>query len=209
MPRDILKGSVEEKMIWKYLSCERPIHVRRTLDQFGYPHLRSTVSRDDDQMLWKRTRKLEDLIDWPTSDDELPPLSNSPDSIVDGKVLMVDQIWLWVLDQKTVVTFFPNQEGSSSEEKLYAQSNLYNSIYNELNGDLARRFETAGDLAALIALHAVTVLFDKTVYHDLQVLQIFEESISILVRYYPIASSNIDLHEKPRPLADYLYRLNG
>lgn len=185
MPQDILDGSVEEKVIWRYLSCEPPIHVRRTLDQFGYPHLRSTVSRDDDQMLWKRTRKLEDLIDWLTGDDELPPKSNSQDSIVDGKVLMVDQIWLWVLDQKTVVTFFPKQEGSSSEEKLYAQSNLHSSIYNELNGDLARRFETAGDLAALIALHAVTVLFDKTVYHDLQVLQIFEESISILVRYYP------------------------
>jgi hypothetical protein len=50
-----------------------------------------------------------------------------------------------------------------------------------LNGDLARRSDTAGDLAALIMLHAVTVLLDKTLHHDLQVLRIFEESISILV----------------------------
>lgn len=138
-------------------------------------------------MLWKRTNKLKNQRDngWITGDYEDyegPPTSNTADSIMDGKVLMVDQIWLWVLDQKTVVTFFPKQEGESSKEKLYDQSNLYNSIYNELNGDLPRRFETAGDLAALIALHAVTLLFDKTMYHDLQVLQIFEESICILVR---------------------------
>lgn len=208
MPADILNGTVEEKVIWRYLSCEPPIHVRRTLDQFGYPHLRSTVSRDDDQMLWKRTRTSEDLIDWLSGDNEQPPTSNTPDSLESGKVLMVDQIWLWVVDQKTVVTFFPKQEASSSEEKLYAQSNLHSSIYNELNGDLARRFETAGDLAALIALHAVTVLFDKTVYHDLQVLQIFEESISILVRLPRFHLTNC-FCEVSKSRLTCVYRPNG
>lgn len=100
---------------------------------------------------------------------------------MDGKVLMVDQLWLWIVDRRTVVTFFPRQEPTTSESKLYEQANLHNSIYNELNGDLAQRFETAGDLAALIALHATTVLLDRTLHHDLQILRIFEESISILV----------------------------
>lgn len=161
---------------------EPPIHIRRTLDQFGYPNLRSTVARDDDQMLWKRTRKVINL------NDELGnsiPLGDRSDSqsrtFVDGKVLMVDQLWLWIVDQKTVVTFFPKQEPTTVEGKFYEQTNLFNSIYNEINGDLARRFETAGDLAALIVLHAVTVLFDRTLHSDLQILRIFEESISILV----------------------------
>lgn len=37
-------------------------------------------------------------------------------------------------------------------------------------------------MAALIALHAVTVLLDRTSHPDLEVFRIFEEAISILVR---------------------------
>jgi hypothetical protein len=138
-------------------------------------------------MLWKRTRRavrLDDqLRDYMAATDDDPDVRDDPERTVfmDGNVLMVDQLWLWIVDEKTIVTFFPNQEATTSEEKLLEQTNLHSSIYNELNGDLARRFETAGDLAALIMLHAVTILLDKTLHHDLQVLRIFEESISILV----------------------------
>lgn len=183
VPPRIAKSSLEAQLIWQYLGCEPPIHFRRTLDQFGYPNLRSTVARDDDQMLWKRTRRParidEQLREYlnAASDD---PEDSEPTEFMDGNVLMVDQLWLWIVDQKTIVTFFPNQEATTSAGKLFEQSNLHSSIYNELNGDLARRFETAGDLAALIMLHAVTVLLDRTLHHDLQVLRIFEESISIL-----------------------------
>ncbi|KAL4959095.1 uncharacterized protein BDV14DRAFT_185396 [Aspergillus stella-maris] len=181
VPDEISRSNLESKLIWKYLGNEPPIHIRRTLDQFGYPNLRSTVARDDDQMLWKRTRKVinlrDDLAGSIPLRDGIDPRNTD---FVDGKVLMVDQLWLWIVDQKTVVTFFPKQEPTTVEGKFYEQTNLFNSIYNELNGDLARRFETAGDLAALIVLHAVTVLFDRTLHKDLQVLRIFEESISIL-----------------------------
>lgn len=188
VPYRIDKSSLEAKLIWQYLGCEPPIHFRRTLDQFGYPNLRSTVARDDDQMLWKRTRKPARIDDQlreyleATNDD---PEGTEPTEFMDGNVLMVDQLWLWIVDRKTIVTFFPNQEATTSEGKLLEQTNLHSSIYNELNGDLARRFETAGDLAALIMLHATTVLLDRTLHRDLQVLRIFEESISILVRPTP------------------------
>ncbi|KAJ5823858.1 Mitochondrial substrate/solute carrier [Penicillium robsamsonii] len=183
VPGRISKASLEAQLIWTYLGCEPPVHFRRTLDQYGYPNLRSTIARDDDQMLWKRTRRparideqLEECLQSARDDPDNEEMSE----FKDGKVLMVDQLWLWIVDQKTVVTFFPNQEANTSEEKLFEQSNLHSSIYNELNGDLSRHFETAGDLAALIMLHSVTVLLDKTLHHDLQVLRIFEESISIL-----------------------------
>lgn len=141
-------------------------------------------------MLWKRTRKPARIDDQlreyleATNDD---PEGAEPTEFMDGNVLMVDQLWLWIVDRKTIVTFFPNQEATTSEGKLFEQTNLHSSIYNELNGDLARRFETAGDLAALIMLHATTVLLDRTLHRDLQVLRIFEESISILVRSSPRA----------------------
>ncbi|KAF7117440.1 hypothetical protein CNMCM5793_006385 [Aspergillus hiratsukae] len=180
VPDKISKAHLESKLIWKFLGSEPPIHIRRTLDQFGYPNLRATTARDDDQMLWKRTRRPINLKDEIGDSVRTDSDSGVPDVFEDGKVLMVDQLWLWILDQRTVVTFFPNQEATTSEGKLYEQANLHNSIYNELNGDLARRFETAGDLAALIVQHAVTILLERTLHHDLQVLRIFEESISIL-----------------------------
>ncbi|KAJ5170094.1 Mitochondrial substrate/solute carrier [Penicillium coprophilum] len=183
VPGRISKASLEAQLIWTYLGCEPPVHFRRTLDQYGYPNLRSTIARDDDQMLWKRTRRparideqLKEYLQYAQDD----PDNEEIGEFMDGNVLMVDQLWLWIVDQKTVVTFFPNQEANTSEGKLFEQSNLHSSIYNELNGDLSRRFETAGDLAALIVLHSVTVLLDKTLHQDLQVLRIFEESISIL-----------------------------
>ncbi|PYH43161.1 uncharacterized protein BP01DRAFT_301792 [Aspergillus saccharolyticus JOP 1030-1] len=179
VPHNISTASLESKLIWKLLGNEPPIHIRRTLDQFGYPNLRSTVARDDDQMLWKRTKKKVNLSEF-NSALLVEDNSGNTGPFMDGKVLMVDQLWLWIVDERTVVTFFPHQEATTAEGKLYEQSNLYNSIYNELNGDLARRFETAGDLAALIVLHAATVLLDRTLHRDLQILRIFEESISIL-----------------------------
>ena len=179
VPQRISKSSLEAKLIWTYLGSEPPIHFRRTLDQFGYSNLRSTVARDDDQMMWKRTRKEVSLED-ELGDSQIQDISSLPKPFMDGKVLMVDQLWMWIVDQRTVVTFFPRQEATTSESRLYEQANLHNSIYNELNGDLARRFETASDFAALIVLHPTTGIH-RTLHHDLQALRIFEESISILV----------------------------
>lgn len=51
-----------------------------------------------------------------------------------------------------------------------------------MNSDVTRQCESALDMAALIALHAVTVLLDRTSHPDLEVFRIFEEAISILVR---------------------------
>ena len=41
--KDVLYGwSMELKVIWQYLTSDRPIHCRRTLDQYGNPNLRTT-----------------------------------------------------------------------------------------------------------------------------------------------------------------------
>ena len=47
--------------------------------------------------------------------------------------------------------------------------------------DLTRQCENALDLAALAALHAVSVLLDRASHPDLEVFRIFEEAISVLV----------------------------
>lgn len=55
--REIANGkSMEYKLIWQYLRSDLPLHCRRTLDQFGYPSLQNTSVRDEDQVLYKRTK---------------------------------------------------------------------------------------------------------------------------------------------------------
>ncbi|TGO92257.1 hypothetical protein BPOR_0007g00410 [Botrytis porri] len=103
----------------------------------------------------------------------------SDDDVLDGNVLMVDQLWLWVIDG-SVVTFFSGRAGLKTDGRLFQQADLRDSIFNEVNADLTSRCENAYDLAALVALHAVTILFERTSHPNLEVFRIFEEAISIL-----------------------------
>lgn len=114
--------SVELQVIWNYLGHDPPINCRRTLDQYGYPSLRDTRSRDDDQMLYKLTKE---RVCFPDQQRDLGTQGSSSRStdgagswreriagvvggdlddediekdVLNGNVLMVDQLWLWVLN---------------------------------------------------------------------------------------------------------------
>lgn len=213
VPEDIADlESLELRVIWEYLGHDPPLNCRRTLDQFGYPSLRDTYARDDDQMLYKLTKKdtprrpfigkswsdedaikslvqrysvgtkllhetIENQKEAATSESE----GEHEELLRDGNLLMVDQLWLWAIDTTTLTTFFPKRESRPSEGALFQQADLRNSVYNELNGDLTGRCENALDLAAFVALHAVTVLLDRSSHPDLEIFRIFEEAIGILV----------------------------
>lgn len=111
------------------------------------------------------------------SDTDLDP---DDDGILDGNVLMVDQLWLWVVDTTSLITFFPSREGNPMEGPLYQQADLRDSILNEVNADLTRQCENALDLAALTVLHAVSVLIDRSSHPNLEIFRIFDEAVSNL-----------------------------
>ncbi|POS72793.1 hypothetical protein DHEL01_v208813 [Diaporthe helianthi] len=213
VPEDIADlESLEMRVMWEYIGHDPPLNCRRTLDQFGYPSLRDTNARDDDQMLYKLTKQdnpRRPLVGkmWNDEQEDIKSLvqrysvgtkllheavanqkeaaSSESDSeheelLRDGNLLMVDQLWLWAIDTTTLTTFFPKRESRPSEGALFQQADLRNSIYNELNGDLTGRCENALDLAAFVALHAVTVLLDRSSHPDLEIFRIFEEAIGIL-----------------------------
>lgn len=69
----------DEKLLRAHLMTERPVHIRRTLDQSYYWTLKDTSVRDGDQVVFRATSK-------PDQDHLLP------------RVVMVDQLWLWILD---------------------------------------------------------------------------------------------------------------
>ena len=136
----------------------------------GKPTVRDDETGDEDQ---------DDNADTEVSVDEDEEESDDED-ILDGNVLMVDQLWLWIIDEATTVTFFPRKEPLTTDGRLYQQADLRNSIFNEVNADLTSRCENSFDLAALVALHAVTVLFERSSHPDLEIFRTFEEAISIL-----------------------------
>ncbi|MCJ1400767.1 hypothetical protein MMC11_003975 [Xylographa trunciseda] len=204
VPEYVSKMDYEHQVTWHYLGRDPPFNCRRTLDQYGYPNLHDTRARDDDQMLYKMTKKRkkpnssenlksrksfpkhkeQTFVDKESSEDEDIPDEegkNLENDVLDGTVLMVDQLWLWVVNSDTTVTFFPRGESKPIDGRLHQQADLRNSIYNEVNADLATRCENSLDLAALVALHAITVLLERSSHSDLEVFRIFEESISILV----------------------------
>ena len=69
----------DETLLRRYLKSERPVHMRRTLDQSYYWTLKDTERRDRDQVVYRATNK----------HDQIPRLP---------RVVMVDQLWLWILD---------------------------------------------------------------------------------------------------------------
>jgi hypothetical protein len=77
----------EKMLVDAYVKKEHPLHIRRTLDQSYYYMLDNTRSRDRDQVVsrygvkWKRKEPI---------------------------VIMVDQLWLWVLEGNRRATI-PNK----------------------------------------------------------------------------------------------------
>jgi hypothetical protein len=76
-PDDTPTDKFHAMLMEEQLNLERPLHLRRTLDQFYYSDIKDTSDRDHDQVLSKYGPESERL--------GLRP------------ILMVDQLWLWIL----------------------------------------------------------------------------------------------------------------
>ena len=190
IPEIARSPSITHKLIWQHLTSDRPVHCRRTLDQYGYPSLRNTAVRDADQILYKRTKRKSgaESSQEPPVKEKLSSRSSAGqkrrsngDDDNDAKVLMVDQLWLWIMDNQTVITFFAAKEKEENDGGLWREGDLRSEIYQDINGDFANQCADPLDFAALAVMHAVKAMFgDGVTDRDLQVFRIFEEYISIL-----------------------------
>lgn len=107
-----------------------------------------------------------------------------------AKVLMVDQLWLWIMDNQTVVTFFASKEKEENDNGLWREADLRNEIYQDINGDYANQCVDPYDFAALVVFHAIEALLERTLDRNLQVFRIFDEYISVLMSHKSIVSDN-------------------
>ncbi|OAQ78569.1 ankyrin repeat containing protein [Purpureocillium lilacinum] len=83
-------GALHDLLLKGYLKSALgdvpPLQARRTLDQYFYTHLGSTAKRDVDQVVLRYTSKY---------------------AGVEPKIFMVDQLWLWLLDDDTIISCCP------------------------------------------------------------------------------------------------------
>lgn len=92
-PKPIVsKKDDDQNLIVEYLSPrENCLHVSRTLDQFYHYSLRDTTLLDKKQVVYRYIKDQKD-------EDSSPDKSDPPSP----KFVMVDQLWLWVIDESTV-----------------------------------------------------------------------------------------------------------
>ncbi|CAM1504717.1 Fc.00g023080.m01.CDS01 [Cosmosporella sp. VM-42] len=82
-----------------YLSRDLPLHPRRSLDQYYYPSLRDTGARDADQTVSKWTGSQTNITE-----------NGRHEAAPDSLIAMVDQLWIFLIDKHSIVTFFPSHE---------------------------------------------------------------------------------------------------
>jgi hypothetical protein len=99
----------DEKLICKYLSADRPLlHPRRTLDQSYYWTLKSTQKRDRDQVVYRGTAPVPEHMHHWCEKEKLKKNQQDKNIVCEQckedirkvpRVVMVDQLWMWILDE--------------------------------------------------------------------------------------------------------------
>ncbi|TVY89087.1 Ankyrin [Lachnellula willkommii] len=103
----------DEMLIRAHLASSTvSLHIRRTLDQSFYHNI-DTHHRDQDQVVCR----------YQTRD------KNCSEEDIDPKLVMVDQMWMWVLGKNIIVTAFPQRWQQPKNDPL----NVLDSIIEDIN----------------------------------------------------------------------------
>ncbi|PFH60895.1 hypothetical protein XA68_10140 [Ophiocordyceps unilateralis] len=156
---EIIDEAAEERVIEKHLWTEAPIHIRRTLNQFYHWTIAETSAQDQSQVVCRGTRS-----------------RTEPGAI--GRVVMVDQLWMWILDENTILTSFPRRWGRNKPDP----SAVHRAIRHHIGRLDGSEKTTIYDLALIIIDECSKVFFDRTKPLDLrpEVVAIFGSAISEL-----------------------------
>lgn len=170
----------DKMLIREYLYKSPPLHPRRTLDQAYYWTLKTTRARDRDQVIYRGTRPdpphsigletkewtcFHEDADESRKDDNLDKnrkekfcvhCANHVRKV--SRILMVDQLWMWILDEKTIITAFPKRYGLNKQDP----TGVHKSIRDRLQNLRPGHIKTVFDLALIILEELTNVFFDRT-----------------------------------------------
>ncbi|KAH6694848.1 hypothetical protein BKA61DRAFT_256314 [Leptodontidium sp. MPI-SDFR-AT-0119] len=131
-------SSKYEALLEHYLRPEQAkgLHTSRTIDQFYYSSLSDTCRRDMDQVVRRyQARKFEE---------------SRHDNFQMG---MVEQLWLWVIDDKTIITCFPKSFGGGIKNGRGRE--LLEQIRTHIHEDTRPQISSIYHLATIITSHCV------------------------------------------------------
>ncbi|CAI6340753.1 unnamed protein product [Periconia digitata] len=152
------------------------LHPRRSLDQFFYSSLPETSSRDKDQVISK----------------------NTPEDARGGKkMIMVDQLWLWMLETRedavvksdgsvvpgriktSIFTSFPRKEREAGEEErdLEDIADLRQAVIDEANSRDEEWARNRSHYVGLVIEQAVNVMLRVRTESSLDFLGVFRAAI--------------------------------
>ncbi|KGO65942.1 hypothetical protein PITC_021430 [Penicillium italicum] len=133
-------------------------HDSMTLDQYYYSSLEDTTIRDMDQVLWRSTDpKLKQSENKTGRNLDLLGDRQPNDDI--RKILIVNQLWLWILDEKTIIT-------STTNEIDETESSFLQRVLNNLRAQEKNSSISVENIQELI-LSTATSFFNKK---DVEVL---------------------------------------
>ena len=95
------------------------------------------------------------------------------------RLVMVDQLWMWILDERTILTFFPRRYGFNRQDI----TGIHKKIRHRLGQSRRGQVKSIFDLALVILSECTKTFFDRKRTNDLQprVLDLFAEAIGRVV----------------------------
>ncbi|RYP01782.1 hypothetical protein DL764_006069 [Monosporascus ibericus] len=150
----------DERLLRDFVKTDPPLHIRRTLDQFYFVTLDDTTQRDKDQVVYRGTKA--------------------------GytRVVMVDQLWLWILDDNTIITSFPKRWGRNKPDS----SGVHKTIRERLETK-KEEIKSIYHLALIIIDQCSRVFFDRTKPLDKrpEVMDLFASAIGNVTEMTTVA----------------------
>jgi hypothetical protein len=171
---ETMDSHVDEKLIYEYLHQNPPLHTRRTLDQSYYGALKNTQTRDRDQVVYRATTPLpHECVKMGRREEACPECQDDIRKL--PRLIMVDQLWLWILDEKTIITSFPRRWGKNIADP----SAVHKSLRARLKAAREDEIRSVFDLALIIVDQCSRVFFDRTRSIDRQpnLVDIFADAI--------------------------------
>jgi hypothetical protein len=194
-PQDYTKRCliIEMKNCFTSISIMSPqcIHAG-LLDQSYYWTLNKTSVRDRNQVVYRSTQpgifhEYNHMKgEWPEHKEQGITLDRGCNDCQANirkvsRVIMVDQLWMWILDEQTIITCFPKRYGSNKQEN--DRSSVHKSIRLRLQNARQNYIRSVFDLALIIIDECSNAFFDRTKTRDRQpqVMDAFSEAVGNVV----------------------------
>ena len=149
-----------EVLLHTYLLNKDPteppsLHDRRTLEQSYFYNLRNVAHRDNDQIIGQITKRKEET---------------QPDQ--SRKMMMVDQLWMWIVDGSTIITALP-ETGTGGDSEADVLTRLIKHVPRAIQQGL----KSMNGLIALIVDHCTGVFHRSDINPDLAFFEFFADDI--------------------------------